>query len=125
MDLLTTQKKALNEDNVYRFTYGTGSGSVTHGISMRYVFFFVIYCHTSHNFFILQYNKNSQSVARDFPEELKKIASCVHDFVSSVYEKEEGVVIKPFNTAVVLLYYDRKDSIMYRFIEAEGKFQIS
>lgn len=33
-------QKTLNEDNVYRFTYGTGSGSVTHGISMRYVLFF-------------------------------------------------------------------------------------
>jgi hypothetical protein len=76
---------------------------------MRYVLFFRNLLSYISHFFILQFNKNSQSVARDFPEELKKISSCVHEFVSSVYEKEEGVVIKPFNTAVVLLYYDRKD----------------
>lgn len=63
----------MNEDNVYRFTYGTGSGSVTHGISMRYVLFFRNLLSYISHFFILQYNKNSQSVARDFPEELKKL----------------------------------------------------
>jgi hypothetical protein len=33
--------KPSHNGNMHRFTYGTGSGAITHGIAMRYVFLFI------------------------------------------------------------------------------------
>ena len=98
--------KPSHNGNVYRFTYGTGSGAITHGIAMRYVVLFIpmnTRCiHISYQL------SNSQCVARDFPEELNRISNGVYEYISRLYKNDIDVVIEPFNTAVVLLYYDRK-----------------
>jgi len=73
----------INTEGVFRYTYGTGSGSTTVGTPIN------------------------QLVFRPFSDQLKTIASNIEIFLQKKYQSDKTVVLKPFTSAVIITYINK------------------